>query len=64
MGRCPGGDQGFMTKLAITVMMLGLFSLIAILSRRIKAEEFMTGCAVAVSVLIIYAVLLAYVPQV
>jgi len=53
-----------MTKLAITVMMLGLFSLIAILSRRIKAEEFMTGCAVAVSVLIIYAVLLAYVPQV
>lgn len=53
-----------MTKLGITAIMVVLGSLVAILSRRVAAEEFVTGCAVAASVLIIYAVLLAYVPQV
>lgn len=53
-----------MTELVVSAVMVVLCSLVAALSGRVRAEEFITGCAIAASVLIIYAVLLAYIPAV
>lgn len=53
-----------MTELSIAAVMVLLVTLAAVLSRRVRAEEIMTGLVVTASIWMIFAVLFAYIPVV